>query len=374
MSIYLHIVAALLCSLGISWFMIPNIILISFKKKLFDYSDGRKVHSGIVPRLGGVAFMPAIIISMALVEGLSVLLFDYRLPVSLEAQSHHSLLLAALLMLYFEGTADDLVGITFRAKFIFQALCALLVVASGLYINDLYGLFGITKLPSLVGQAFSVVVIVFVINAMNLIDGIDGLASGLSIIALLFFGVLFAYQHQWLFSVLSFTTIGALVPFYYYNVFGTAEHRHKIFMGDAGSQTIGLVLGIIAIKLSQSDVTVYRAIPDAAVVAFSLLLVPCFDVVRVFMHRIRCHKNPFMPDMNHIHHKFMALGFNQHMAMITIIAMAILFDGMNLGLIGHININLLLTIDVVIWTVFHIWLTMKINKKRANNTLDPNFR
>lgn len=364
MNTYLLIVAASMCSLGIAWYMIPNIILISFKKNLFDYSSGRKVHKGIVPRLGGLAFTPAIIISLALVEGIATLFCGVDLYISFVAQTHVGLLMCALLLLYFEGTADDLIGVPYRAKFVYQIISAVLVVVSGIYINDFYGLFGVWELPHWVGAVFSVVLIVFIINALNLIDGIDGLASGLSIIALIFFGFIYIYQQEWLYAAISFVTCGALLPFFVYNVFGSAEHRHKIFMGDAGSQTIGLILAVLAVRLSQKDPALVRSLPDAIVVAFSLLMVPCFDVVRVIIHRLRNHKNPFKPDMNHIHHKLLALGLRQRVAMPLILGVAVFFAALNLLLVEKININLLLLIDIVLWTILNVYLSMMIRRRK----------
>lgn len=81
-------------------------------------------------------------------------------------------------------------------------------------------------------------------NAINLIDGIDGLASGLTGSALLVLGSLFLINGMWIYALLSFATLGVLVPFFYYNVFGQADHGRKIFMGDTGSLTLGIYSGI----------------------------------------------------------------------------------------------------------------------------------
>ena len=109
---------------------------------------------------------------------------------------------------------------------------------------------------------FTVLLVVFVTNAINLIDGIDGLASGLSSVALLVFGFLFMQKELWTYSMLAFATFGVLVPFFYYNVFGSAERARKIFMGDTGSLTLGYVLSFLAIKYSQynPDVTPYTCL------------------------------------------------------------------------------------------------------------------
>ena len=68
-------------------------------------------------------------------------------------------------------------------------------------------------------------------NAINLIDGIDGLASGLAAAALIIYGCAFFMIGRYVYAILSFSTLGVLVPFFYYNVFGDVKKRKKIFMG-----------------------------------------------------------------------------------------------------------------------------------------------
>lgn len=162
--------------------------MISFKKHLFDIPDERKVHHGVIPRLGGVSFFPAVIFTLALMIGLSRIYGEDVFPsiVSLNDTAVLSFGLSSLLLLYLTGITDDLIGVRYYQKFIVQIFCAVLLVSSGLWINNLYGIFGIYELPASVGIPFTVFTIVFITNAINLIDGIDGLASGLSGIALLF--------------------------------------------------------------------------------------------------------------------------------------------------------------------------------------------
>ena len=271
------------------------------------------------------------------------------------------------MLLYLTGITDDLIGVRYRQKFIVQIFCAILLVSSGLWINNLYGIFGIYELPPVVGLPFTVFTIVFITNAINLIDGIDGLASGLSGIALLFFTILFIYQREWLYAALAIVTLGTIIPFFYYNVFGNPNRGRKIFMGDTGSLTIGFILSILAIRFSMYDNAVLHRVSDAIVVAFSLLITPVFDVVRVILHRARFGKNIFSPDKNHIHHKFLALGFSHRAAMITILLISAGFAAMNLLLLTRININLLLFLDIFIWTIMQLYLTKKINRKVAGS-------
>ena len=101
------------------------------------------------------------------------------------------------------------------------------------------------------------------------------------------------------------------------------------------------------------------------IVAFSMLLVPAFDVVRVMIHRFRRHKNVFEADNSHIHHKLLMLGMTHKVAMITILVISMFFVMMNLVLLKVIDINVILLLDIFIWTAFNILLTKAINKKRS---------
>ncbi len=99
--------------------------------------------------------------------------------------------------------------------------------------------------------------------------------------------------------------------------------------------------------------------------AFSPLIIPSFDVVRVYMVRIRNHCSPFLPDKNHIHHKFLAAGMKPRTAMVTIITLSTLFTLFNLGLSRILNINIIVVLDVIMWVAFHFWLNKRIKKAKA---------
>ena len=353
--------SAVISVLFTAWF-IPKILIVSFKKKLFDFASERKVHEGIVPRLGGVAFVPSIVVSLSLIIGLNVL-FNGDTTVRFFGVLQLAFGLCAILLLYFEGIMDDLVGLGYRVKFVFQIVSAVLIVLSGIWINDFHGLFGVHGLPPYIGMPFTVILMVYLINAINLIDGIDGLASGLSIVASFFFGVMFVYVNLWGCAALAFATFGTLCPFFYYNVFGNADRCRKIFMGDTGSQCIGLLLGYFAVRLSMNDPLMTSKIDGSIIVAFSMLIVPAFDVIRVMIHRARSGRSVFHPDKSHIHHKLLALGLPHKLAMVTILLFAMLFVVLNLILLPHLDVNVILLIDILIYTVSNIFLSSVIRKK-----------
>lgn len=343
--------------------LIPQILLISYRKKLFDIPDERKIHQGVVPRLGGIAFKPVIFFSIALIYGICQLL-GYDGP-SFTGVERCALAFSfcSMTMLYLVGIADDLIGIRYKAKFVVQIACGVMMVAGGAWIDSFHGLFGIHAIPAWVGWPLSVLTVVFIINAVNLIDGIDGLCSGLCGVATVFYGVLFLMAHEYVYAMLAFATLGVLVPFFYYNVFGNPARGRKIFMGDTGSLTIGMMLCILSFKMLQCFPTEESGtMPNIFVLAFSPLVVPCFDVVRVYLHRVRNGKNPFLPDRNHIHHKLLAAGMRQRVAMVTIICVAVFFTLCNIVLSSFVGITILFICDALLWTFANILLTRKISK------------
>lgn len=343
--------------------LIPNILLIAFRKKLFDLPDERKIHHGMIPRLGGLAFNPAIFFSISLLLGLDFILGEPDILMQQGSNVPELLFgFCASTILYLVGIADDLIGVRYRTKFIIQILCGVILIAGGVWINNLYGICGFYGLSEWIGYPLTILVIVFVINSINLIDGIDGLASGLSGAALLFYGLIYIYLEQWLFAMLAFAALGALIPFFYYNVFGNVNHGKKIFMGDTGSLTIGIILCILSIKILNQPVDSAASF-NPAVLAFAPLIIPCFDVMRVFISRIRMKKHPFMPDKSHIHHKLLAAGICQRAAMIIIISVSLIFTLYNIILSQYVDVSLLLIINIILWMLGNMWLAFKIKRR-----------
>lgn len=345
--------------------LIPQILLIAFRKNLFDIPDERKIHTLPVPRLGGIAFLPAVFSAVLFVGGIGMVmqadwLYEIVDPLGI---TEGLFLGCAMMSLYIVGVADDLIGIRYIAKFIVQIIAALLLVTGGLVIDDLHGLFGIHEINYIVAILLTVLVIVFITNAINLIDGIDGLASGLSSIACAIYGYICLTNGAYLFSLISFCTFGALLSFFCFNVFGNAEKHKKIFMGDTGSLTIGIILSALSIRLCGMSEIGHGFNP--AVVGFAPLLIPCLDVVRVYLHRIRNHTNPFLPDKNHIHHKLLAIGFPPRQAMITIVTFSAALSVTNIILSQYLNISWIFIADILLWTGLNMLLSHRINNKKS---------
>ena len=345
--------------------LIPKILLIAFRRNLFDKPDERKIYYGLTPRLGGLAFYPVITLSLALVLGLNLLLgYDEILSLFRDNSMQIIFFLCSLTVLYLVGMADDLVGVRYTAKFAVQLISAILLIISGLYVNNFHEVVGIDTIPMWLSFVVTIFVVLFIVNAFNLIDGIDGLASGLGAIACLFYAVVFFLIDEYFYLFVSVATLGVIIPFFYYNVFGDVNKQKKIFMGDTGSLTIGMIFSFLFIKLLMVDDISSIGNFNIFLLAFSPLMIPCFDVVRVVIHRLKNKKNPFLADRNHIHHKLLAVGLSQRKAMMLILLTAFLWVMFNLTLMLFLDVNVVLLIDIAIYTFVNMWLTKKINKQK----------
>lgn len=363
-------IICLLLSAVLAGFIIPKILLIAFRKKLFDSVDSRKIHHGTVPRLGGIAFLPSIVFSLCLVLGVDISADIFSVtPLFQDSVVRFFFLICALMLMYLTGIADDLIGVRYRGKFIFQIVAGTLIALSGLWVHDLWGFLGIHELSWWVGWLVTIFLCIYIINAINLIDGIDGLASGLSAIALAFYSIIFFMAGQYVYALLSGASLGTLIPFFYYNVFGKSENRTKIFMGDTGSLTIGTILAFVTLAVFNLKGNGRIAeFPDynLFVLALTPLLLPLLDVVRVFLHRIRRHSNPFLPDKCHIHHKLLALGFKNSTALICILITDTLFIATNLILSPYLSPTIIILLDILIWSLANMLLTHLIrNREKA---------
>ena len=354
----LDFVAAFLLGVG----MIRLLLRIAYHNRMFDQPGARKVHTIPVPRLGGMSFLPTLIIVIAFTIGCL-----YQFDLVHTSFSDNNLfvrvtyMLGSAMILYVVGVADDLSGLTYKTKLIFQLFAALVMIGSGLWIRDFYGLFGLHAIPDAVGIPLTVLLLMFVMNALNLIDGMDGLASGFSIISLVCLSVIFIYERRFVYAMTSMTTLGVVSAFWLFNMFGKPEKETKLYMGDTGSLTLGLVLCFLILALGTF---IGHNGPTRNckyfIIAFTSLMIPLLDVVRLVLYRIKHHRNPFLPDMNHIHHKFLQLGMSPRKALFILLGADVVLILLNAFLSMYVNVNILLAMDILLYYLTILLLTRRI--------------
>lgn len=349
----------------------PYLVKLSRELHLYDLPDSRKVHKLPIPRIGGMAFLPCVTIVITI-----VLIIAMRLDtdvLSIFGKIDIQNLLAYVcggMMLYVVGLYDDIRGVGYKIKFAAQLLAAILLCAGGLWIADFNHVFFIDRVPFWIGMPITVFFVVYVTNAMNLIDGIDGLASGLATISLAVIMILDLAVGDDIWATIPAAYIGVLIAFYYYNVF---DKNRKIFMGDAGSLTLGYTLAFLTLHFWQANSSLNTNIPNIGIVAMSTLIIPMFDVVRVFMSRVRDGRNPFLPDKNHIHHKLMRTGMSGTMTMVTILLMSIGLIAINYFMASYVSQTLMIVVDIILYIVvqytinIYIWRVERVDGKEEYN-------
>ena len=344
----IQLVITFVVSFAFTALLMPWLIELCRQKGLYDQPNERKVHHNKIPRLGGLLFAPAM--SIGIVAGflyLGVSVESSQLPVF---RLSTMILMAGLFLIYLIGVLDDLLGLSARVKFAVQVAASAFMPLCGLYINNLYGLFGLWEIPFWAGSALTVFVCLLIVNSVNLIDGIDGLSSGLSMLALMAFAALFWELGVESYTLVSLGLIGAVAAFFFFNVFGSESRGTKTFMGDTGSLVLGYTLAYLSIKYAMNNPSVLAPRPHGMVVVITLLAVPVFDLVRVACMRLVHGKGIFHPDKTHIHHLALAAGCSMSWALVLIVALQLLIMAVNVLLVRlAININLLLLVDILLY-------------------------
>ena len=285
----------------VTYILIPKIRNISLTFNLTDTPGVRSSHATNTPSFGGVAFYVSFIIALFFLQ------FFFENQVSLT-------LLVGISVLFFTGVFDDLVNLRAKVKFFGQFLgVALLMSQPDFRIISMHGFLGINEIPLIASIVGSMFFLLALINAFNLLDGIDGLTAITGIIVASFYSYMFYQLGYFYYLSISITTIATLLAFLRFNF----SVKRKIFMGDTGSLTIGLVLGLLTLKLMTAD-AIYASLhfnpKQLPLILVAVLFVPILDTCRVMMIRLLKGVSMFSPDRNHVHHIIVDYGLSHRKA------------------------------------------------------------
>ena len=300
----LYLIAAFLVAVVLTILITPYVIKLAHKIGATDSPNNRKVHSKIMPSMGGLAIFMSFIITMSIfLPGLS------------GSRTYTSILVGASLIILL-GIYDDKYELSARVKLLGQIVAALIIVVGGNiqvnFINTPFGEqihFGYLAIP------LTVIWIVGITNAINLIDGLDGLAAGVSTIALLTIAGMAVFKIGDMFvALIALVLAGSTLGFLKFNFFPA-----KIFMGDTGAMFLGFMIAVLSL-LGFKNVTVISLI-----IPIVILGVPISDTFYAIVRRV-LHKKPLSaPDKSHLHHCLLRLGYSHRTTVLLIYAMAASF-------------------------------------------------
>lgn len=293
-----------LCSLIIALLAIPTIIKVSYLKHLYDVPDDRKTHGRVIPTLGGLAIFAGFTISLCVFAP------------NQDSFLHYKYLLASVLIIFFIGLKDDILIISPIKKLAAQILAvSIIVLFGGVRLTSMYGLFGIDEISFEVGVVLTIFTMLVIMNGFNLIDGINLLSGGIGVVVTSTFGIWFYLNEFYSLAIICSSLVGALIGFLWFN-----KTPAQIFMGDTGSLIVGLITSLICIKFIELNSSAnHLSVNSVPLIAFSVLIVPLFDTLRVFTWRILKGNSPLHPDRNHIHHRLLEIGFSHMKSSLIII-------------------------------------------------------
>ena len=307
--------------------------------------DERRINKVVMPRLGGLAVIFGFVISIAYL--LIAMTLENKIDLTVENYNIKLLGFAAGgLLIALVCFIDDVKVLPAIAKLIAQIVAAVIVVKSGIIIDNI----SIPFIKDLFAcEVFSTILtigwIVGITNAINLIDGLDGLSSGISLIACISLMIIFSLNGSPLISIVLITALaGALCGFLPYNY-----NPARTFIGDVGSNFIGFCLSIISIL---GIAKTYTAI--VIVAPLIVLALPVFDTIFAIIRRVikgKSLKAIVTPDANHLHHKMLKMGFTQKQAVLILYAITamlgifaiILMDG---GIIKALSFALMIVVII----------------------------
>lgn len=298
----IFMVVSMIISFVLSAILVPLVIALAKKYNWYDEVDPRKMHKGLIPRLGGFALFLSYIIALII----------YFLVIPNTHKDDFVAITPFLiggLIIYLGGVIDDFANLRAKLKFVIQILAALAFTLSPLYFNR----FLYWTLPPVLGRIITFFWILSIVNAYNLIDGLDWLCSGLSILTILTMGIIFTFSKS-VTADLCFILCGAIAGFMIYN-----KPPAKIFLGDGGSQTLGYCIATLPLLTP-----LHRIEDTKALILILLVSIPVTDVIAAIWRRKRDHRKIFSADRAHIHHKLVNIGFSKESTIFFLLTLQVI--------------------------------------------------
>ena len=347
-----HIVLAFISALLLCYLAIPSIIHVAHSRNLYDVPAARNSHSSKVPTLGGIGIFAGIIFAV-------VLWTPFQLFTELQY------ILFAMMLVFLLGAKDDLSPISPFTKFMGQLIAVfVLVFKANIRLTSFYGIFGLYELPEIASILLSMFTILVIINSFNLIDGINGLSASIATLISISLGTWFFLVDQVQLSILAFAMAGSAIAFLKYNITPA-----RIFMGDSGALTLGLISSILAIRFIESHQFLQDSpysFKAAPAIAFGVLILPLFDTLRVFVTRLMRRRSPFYPDRSHVHHLLIDCGLSHMQATMVLILVNLCFIFLVVKFQGIGTANLLFLM-IILGFILSTWLEYRVTQLRKIN-------
>lgn len=352
-------IAPFIISLLLGLIIIPNMRLVASEKKLFLPNKAEDKTGNLM--IGGITFFPIILIALCVSIALPYLLKMEELRAMVEPTIMRIMqLIVGCSFLFIVGLKDDLNGTQGYIKLGIMGIAAIMFPATGLWIDNLHGLFGIRELPSYIGMPLTVLLVFYITEAFSLLDGIDGLSCGVSSIMLVTFLAFSVLNNSVLISFVGAATLGVTIPFCFMSL--SRKKWRNTMTGNSGAYILGYIVSYHTIALSHSE----RMPEGMLMICIGALFVPMIDIIRVIRGRVSDHRILDRPDRNQLNHLLVRTGLPLVIIPFAILCLMGIFVMVNtFGVFAHWNPNVLLLLDVILWVVIRFIIHYYIQKNES---------
>lgn len=342
----LHFALIVLLTVVFVVLIVPVGIKIAIASGFVDHPGGRKKHDIAVPPAGGLMIFPVFIIVSALM-GFAGSLWP---------------LYCGMFVLLLAGGLDDKSHIAPRYKFIAQFVATFFIVLFGAArLTSLSDIFGFGPLGlALMSIPFSVIATVLLINAINLLDGLDGLAGGIGFVVFGWLGVAALVAGNDIALMQIVLLLAVLSGFLWFNLRHVFRSGAVVFLGDAGSLTLGLLIAWYTMSLGNG----VRGIVEPISVAW-LLALPIYDTCAQFARRIGEGRHPFDADHDHFHHQLLKIGLSPARATWFVLLICVVCGAIGIGSVWAGLPPFVLTYLWIAGLFAHMYLSYKPARYRA---------
>jgi UDP-GlcNAc:undecaprenyl-phosphate/decaprenyl-phosphate GlcNAc-1-phosphate transferase len=274
------------------------------------------------PLLGGLAILVAVLVAAAIWMPEMI-----RLPRTVGGRGSSGTVdtwgvIAGACLIALVGAIDDIRDLPPLVKLIGQIAAAVIAVEAGAVVTDVTLPFiGPLQFPN-AGGALTVIWLVGLMNVVNFSDGVDGLAAGVCTIDGIAFAIIAFDLHVGGAAVLAALTAGAALGFLFHNFYPAS-----VFMGDAGANLLGYLLGVVAVTGSLKTNAVVALVGPLVILA-----IPFLDTSFVIAKRLKYRRKPWSADADHFHHRMARIGFSQRKTVAYLYAWTALLAGLAVGL------------------------------------------
>lgn len=366
MSFYIIVfVIPFLVSVFLGGYVIPRMKLVFTANNNFAVASSKSEGQHNFIEIGGLSIFPLMLVSICVTLAIPHVLGDNSFLEHKMDQSIMRILqvIAGLSLMYVVGLKEDLHGTNTKNIFLGLLLVSAMFPATGLWINDLHGLFGVYEIPTWVGMPLTVLLAIYITEIFKLMDGIDGLESGISTIALCVFIMFCSWKGFVIGGVISSAALGLIAPYWVMKMLN--RRSKKTILGNSGSYIMGYVIAYLTIGLTRQGGP-GGVLPEyMLIICFSVIMLPALDLLRVLRSRVKDSRALLLADKNQINHKLIRTGMGRTKVVVCLLFMTLFVVGLTTYLAYlELNLTYIFIIDMILYVLMHYTLNYFIGKAK----------